>query len=199
MLKGIKAIALHTRMGGDVMFNPLNKDQSERLLQNGIGLTAIHWSTGADPKFGEPWLNNLGGWFNAEAKVGFSKYLVRTTKLKQIEPKHPICNGWKEYDLREEYYFKLKFLPDIKTVLSAEIDKVEYPVAWVYERPNSKGGRSFGFVGGHFHSNFGIPDFRKAVVNGILWTAHVDVPPGGAPVEITPQDMELPPDNRKKK
>ena len=41
--------------------------------------------------------------------------------------------------------------------------------------------------------------FRKAVVNGILWTAKVDVPAGGAPCAITLKDMELPPDTRPKK
>jgi len=60
-----------------------------------------------------------------------------------------------------------------------------YPIGWVYERRHSTGGRSFGFVGGHFHDNFGIKAFRQAVVNGILWTAHVDVPEGGAPIAIS--------------
>jgi hypothetical protein len=88
-------------------------------------------------------------------------------------------------------------LPEAKAVLTAEVNNQEYPVAWVYERPD--GGRSFGFLGGHFHANFGKKDFRRAIVNGILWTARIDVPPGGAPVEITPKDMELPPDARKRK
>ena len=73
-----------------------------------------------------------------------------------------------------------------------------YPISWVYERRHSKGGRSFGFVGGHFHDNFGIKEFRQAIVNGILWTAHVDVPEKGAPIAITPKDMELPPEEPKK-
>src|SRR5437870_138993 len=49
VLKGVKAVVLNTRMGGDVLFNPLVSDQAEKLLQNGVGLTAIHWGTGADP------------------------------------------------------------------------------------------------------------------------------------------------------
>lgn len=192
VLKDVKAIVLHTRMGGNVLFDPLIRDRVEKMLQNGVGLTAIHWSTGADPKHGERWLDTLGGWFNAEPKVGFSKYGVRTSKLKQVEPTHPICRGWKEFLLREEYYYLLKFRPDIKTILEAEIDKTVYPVAWVYERPDSKHGRSFGHVGGHFHDNFGIKEFRQAIVNGILWTAHLEVPANGAPVNITDKDLVLP-------
>jgi len=193
-LKGVTAIVFNTRMGGSVLFDPLVKARADKLLKDGVGLSASHWGTGAEKPAGELWLNALGGWFNADL---FSKYMVRTTRLMQADPKHPICFGWKEYNLRDEYYIKLKFLPEAKTILKAKIDKVEYPVAWVYERPD--GGRSFGFLGGHFHDNFGNKDFRRAIVNGILLTARVTVPPDGAPVDITAKDMELPPDPRKKK
>ena len=99
--------------------------------------------------------------------------------------------------MREEYYFKLCFLPDAWPVISTVVENKEYPVGWAYERRNSKGGRSFGFVGGHFHDNFGIRSFRQAVVNGILWTARVDIPENGAPISITLKDMELPPEVKK--
>jgi hypothetical protein len=193
-LIGVKALVFNTRMGGSVLFDPLVKSLAEKLLKEGVGLSAIHWGTGAEKNQGEDWLKALGGWFNADL---FSQYYVRTTRLKQAEPAHPVCSGWKEYDLREEYYIKLKFLPEAKPILKAVIDKQEYPVAWVYERPD--GGRSFGFLGGHFHDNFGNKDFRRAIVNGILWSARVEVPAEGAPVHITAKDMELPPDTRKKK
>jgi type 1 glutamine amidotransferase len=193
-LKGVKAVVLNTRMGGSVLFDPLVKAQAERLLRQGVGLTAIHWGTGAEAKHGDAWLKALGGWFNADL---FSTYLVRTTRLVQADPKHPICFGWKEYDLREEYYLKLKFLPEATPILRVTIDKQDSPFAWVYVRPD--GGRSFGFLGGHFHDNFGNEAFRRAIVNGILWTARVGVPPEGAPVRITAKDLDLPPDTRKRK
>ena len=46
-LKDVKAIVLYTRNGGNVLFDPLNAKQAETMLKNGVGLTAIHWSTGA--------------------------------------------------------------------------------------------------------------------------------------------------------
>jgi hypothetical protein len=82
--------------------------------------------------------------------------------------------------------------------MNTVIEGKSYPIGWVYERPHTKGGRSFGFVGGHFHDNFGITAFRQAVVNGILWTAHIDIPEKGAPIAITAKDMELPPQEPKK-
>jgi type 1 glutamine amidotransferase len=196
MLKDVKAIVLHTQMGGNVLFRGPQRRQAEELLKRGVGLTAIHWSTGADTgEVGDLWLHTLGGWFNHPA---FSHYMVRTSKIRQADPKSPICRGWKDYDLKEEFYIDLKFLPEARPVLTAKVDGKDYPIGWVYERPASKGGRSFGFVGGHFHANFGEKPFRQALVNGILWTAHVDVPAAGAPCALRPHDMDLPPDTRKK-
>ena len=185
----VKAIVLYTRNGGNILFDPLNKEQAEKLLKNGVGLTAIHWSTGAEGQVGELWLDALGGWFSTK----FSKLNTTTTKLKQADPKHPICRGWSEYELRDEFYLELKFKQKATPILQVELDKKTHTVAWTYERPDSKGGRSFGCVLGHFHANFGEKPFRQALVNGILWTAHRDVPAMGAPVAITAKDLELPP------
>jgi len=198
VVKDVTAIVLHTRLGGTVLFGGPQRREVEALLKRGVGLTAIHWGTGAETPEGGPWLQAMGGWFNAEGD-GFSKYLVQTSKLRQADPRHPICRGWGDFDLREEYYFKLCFLPEARPVMSTVVEGKDYPVGWVYERRGEKGGRSFGFVGGHFHDNFGIREFRQAVVNGILWTAHLDIPEKGAPIAITPKDMELPPEEPKKK
>jgi hypothetical protein len=200
-LKGVKAIVLYTRKGGNILFGSPARRQAEELLKDGVGLTAIHWSTGADR--GEPglqWVRTLGGWFDYHGRAvgGRSRYKVTTARIRQAEPTHPICRGWKEYDFREEYYLDMRLHRDIKTVITATVDGKDYPWAWVFERPGPKGGRSFGFLGGHFHASFGEKSFRQPIINGILWTAHLDVPEGGAPCAIRPKDMELPPDTRPK-
>jgi type 1 glutamine amidotransferase len=61
-------------------------------------------------------------------------------------------------------------------------------VAWAAERPG--GGRGFGFTGAHFHKNWGNDDFRKLVLNAILWTAKVQVPQGGVPSEVTEDQLK---------
>jgi type 1 glutamine amidotransferase len=70
-------------------------------------------------------------------------------------------------------------------------------VAWAYERPprllvedKSGGGRGFGFTGGHWHYNWAHNDFRKVVLNGLVWIAGVEVPPDGIPSK-TPSIEEL--------
>ena len=50
------------------------------------------------------------------------------------------------------------------------------------ERPD--GGRGFGFTGGHDHKNWGDPNFRKLVLNAILWTAGLDVPSAGVESQV---------------
>jgi hypothetical protein len=61
-------------------------------------------------------------------------------------------------------------------------------LAWACERPD--GGRGFGFTGGHFHRNWGNTDYRKLVLNAILWTAKVEVPAGGVECKVTEQDLQ---------
>ncbi|HUG37295.1 MAG TPA: ThuA domain-containing protein, partial [Candidatus Limnocylindrales bacterium] len=58
----------------------------------------------------------------------------------------------------------------------------ERTVAWAIERAG--GGRSFGFTGGHFFANWRLVDFRRLVLNAIVWSAGVNVPEGGVQSEI---------------
>jgi hypothetical protein len=54
-------------------------------------------------------------------------------------------------------------------------------VAWAVERDD--GGRGFGCTGGHWHWNWGDENFRRVMLNAIVWAAHEEVPAGGVPVD----------------
>ncbi|QJE94884.1 PVC-type heme-binding CxxCH protein [Luteolibacter luteus] len=58
-----------------------------------------------------------------------------------------------------------------------EEGKVPQYVAWAFPRP--KGGRAFGFTGGHFHWTWANDEVRKMVLNGILWSAGGEIPAAG--------------------
>ena len=60
-------------------------------------------------------------------------------------------------------------------------------VAWLFERSN--GGRSFNFTGTHLHASLAEEGYRRFLVNGILWSAGVEIPKAGAPVSLTPEGM----------
>ncbi len=53
---------------------------------------------------------------------------------------------------------------------------------WAVERDD--GGRGFGFTGGHFHLNWGNDQFRKTILNALVWVAKGDVPAGGVPSKV---------------
>ncbi len=72
-------------------------------------------------------------------------------------------------------------------------------MAWATERED--GGRGFGFTGGHFHWNWGDDQFRKLMLNAIVWTAKAEVPETGVPSKsltvknlMANQDYEVPRD-----
>jgi hypothetical protein len=58
---------------------------------------------------------------------------------------------------------------------------------WAVERAD--GGRGFGFTGGHFHDNWGNDNFRKVVLNGLLWVAKAEVPAEGVESVVTAEEL----------
>ena len=71
---------------------------------------------------------------------------------------------------------------------------------WAVERKD--GGRGFGFTGGHFHDNWGNSDYRKVVLNSLLWVSKVEVPEEGVQSTVSKKDLDAnldPKKPRKKK
>lgn len=188
---GVDAIVLYTAVGGDVLHDASRAEQVEELLASEVGLVALHWGTGASvDERGEASIRSIGGFAN----LAFTGIPVVDSTIRPADPDHPICRGWSETPMHDEYYINLRFNPAIHPVIRAEVEGKDYTMGWTLERPG--GGRSFGYVCGHFHDCFRLPAFRRSVVNGILWAALVEVPEGGAPVEATEADLTLPPDPR---
>ncbi len=59
---------------------------------------------------------------------------------------------------------------------------------WTVER--SDGGRGFGFTGGHFHDNWANDDFRKVVLNGMVWLTGAEVPAEGIASQLAPGQID---------
>ena len=66
--------------------------------------------------------------------------------------------------------------------MQADIDNSAETVCWAWQRPG--GGRSFGFSGLHFHENWQMPEYRRLVTQGVLWTMNVEIPPEGIPIPM---------------
>lgn len=184
------SIVLYTT-GSDKGKHPLlhggRLQQLDRLMKRGIGLVCLHYTLYADnqPGGGGPeFLEWIGGYNDYQ-----NKYSTHTVTEKNpppatpASPGHPISRGWKEFATRNEFYIRQRFrekdprlVPILTTMLPVEKPERQV-IAWAVERAD--GGRGFGFTGGHFHSNWSVEDFRRMVLNAIVWTAGMEVPSEG--------------------
>ncbi|MBI3463378.1 MAG: ThuA domain-containing protein [Planctomycetes bacterium] len=159
----------------------------EKQMRRGCGLVLIHWATFVPKdKAGDKVLEWVGGYFDYESgpppRRWDSKIQTATTRPQPATPSHPICRGITPFELREEYYYNIRFRerdPRLVPVLKTSIpdEKEEQVVAWAVGRKD--GGRGFGFTGGHFFDNWQVENFRKLVLNAVLWTAGADIPQEG--------------------
>jgi type 1 glutamine amidotransferase len=175
-----------------------------RLMDEGVGLVCLHYAVEV-PKgeAGDQLLDWLGGYYEAQ-------YSDNPHNTADIMPRegHPITRGVKPFRINDEWYFKIRFRPDdprVTPILIARSlvghDRETYTdqvVGWATERKD--GGRAFGFTGAHFHRNWGHADFRKVVLNAILWSAKLEVPPAGVRCDVGSEDLEknLDPKGRRK-
>lgn len=194
VFKDVKSIVYYSRNAGDIVLSPEHRGEFKKMMDAGVGYCALHWATQAENKGLVPeYLEVLGGAFHTFEGRGLD---TSTQPLVQIDPDHPVCRGWKPFDLHDEWYLGMKFDPKAHPILKVNVKGKDETVAWVLERPG--GGRSFGTTLGHYHENFTIEAFRKAVVNGILWSAGLAVPADGAPVAIGPELADLGPEPPKR-
>jgi hypothetical protein len=179
-----------------------------KLMAKGVGLMCAHYGVEVPKDLGGPEFKEWIG--------GYYEHLYSCNPMWRPEftefPKHPICNGVKPFAVRDEWYFNMRFRDGMKGVtpiLSAvPPDEVRdgpyvYPkgpykhiqdakgrseaMMWAAERPD--GGRGVGFTGGHFHRNWANDDFRKVVLNALLWICKVEVPNDGVVSKVTEAEM----------
>lgn len=172
-------------------------EEMNALAKKGVGIACLHY--GVEIPKGEPG-DAMLGWTGGYFETDWSVNPHFEAEFKEF-PKHPVANGLKPFAIDDEWYYHMRFQPDMKNVTpilttippDSTRERPDGPhsnnptvrarkgmpehVGWVYERPD--GGRGFGFTGGHWHWNWASDNFRKSVVNGILWTAGLDVPENG--------------------
>jgi len=169
--------------------DPQRHTALKRLAQRKGGIVALHWAVGAhDAKHIEGQLELLGGTRGGPQR----KYKVLETDVTVVDPKHPITTGVKSFRVHDEFYYRLDFVkPPLRVhpLLTARIEDHDETACWAWERPD--GGRSFGFVAIHFHSNWQRREYRRLVAQGILWTLGQPIPHAGVNVDIDPKALEL--------
>jgi len=185
--------------GGHPMIQGNRLEQIGRLMKKGVGLACIHYALTVPKDKGGP---ELLAWIGGYCEQNYSVWPFWTAEFKGL-PEHPITRGVKPFTLHDEWYYNMRFRPGLKGVSSilkatppdntrGTAAAKEHPgraetVAWAVERPD--GGRGFGFTGAHFHKNWGNDNFRKLVLNALLWTAHAEVPANGVQSSVKPEEL----------
>ena len=185
--------------------------QIEAAVARGAGFMAIHFGVEVNKGAqGDNYLKWMGGYF--ETKWSVNPWW--TPKFETF-PSHPITRGVKPFSCRDEWYYHMRFVPDMKgvtpilsdvpplntaqekvsdrggnpDVFKAVSEKQPQHVAWAYDRPD--GGRGFGFTGMHAHANWGVDGFRQTLVNGLAWVTKLEIAESGVPCEpCSPEELQ---------
>lgn len=179
-----------------------NLKKLTELMDKGVGLACLHYATGlraedVQPDGSHPLLKWLGGYFATKTPHHQSVAKVfRGVTITPAAPAHPVSRGWREFTLDEEPYYNNYFGPEGNrpasnvTIFATAMLPPEAPkreaVAWGVQR--SDGGRGFAIVMPHFYRSWLNDDLRRLILNGIVWTAKLDVPRQG--VQTTGPDPE---------
>lgn len=192
---GADAVVMYCDGGRGHLINK-HLDTVRQLLAENVGVAALHYCVEV-PKGSDSataMLKAIGGYFETWWSVNphwEADYL-------EI-PAHPITRAIAPFQLRDEWYFNMRFAAEgVTPILSAVAppstmersngahsgndavrklvaDEVPQVTAWAFERP--RGGRGFGYTGGHFHANWQNTQARNLVLNAIEWVVAGKVAP----------------------
>jgi type 1 glutamine amidotransferase len=190
------------------------------MMKRGVGLMCMHYGVEVPKDLGA---NEFREWIGGCYEDRFSCNPMWKPEYTAF-PEHPITRGVKPFAVTDEWYFNMRFRPDMKGVtpiLSAVppdqvrdgpyvYPKGPYPhiqaakgknqaehMMWCVERAD--GGRGVGFTGGHTHRNWLDPNFRKVVLNAMLWVTKADVPAVGVESSVSEDDIRANLDPKGKK
>jgi type 1 glutamine amidotransferase len=206
VLDDADTIVIYADGGGRHPFNA-HIEEIDMLMKKGVGLVCIHYGVEVPKgKSGDAFLDWTGGYFETGWSVN-PHWIANYKKFpshpitRGVEP-FSIKDEW-YYHMRFRERMEgvtpiLTDLPPADTLVNADgslaradnahnnnphvrkavlEQKQAQHVAWAMQRED--GGRGFGFTGGHDHWNWGHDQFRKLMLNAIVWTAKLHVPAKG--------------------
>jgi type 1 glutamine amidotransferase len=185
-------------------------------VDKGAGFMAIHFGVEVNKGAqGDNYLKWMGGYFEQFWSVNPHW----TAKFDKI-PEHPTTRGVKPFTVNDEWYYHMRFTPDMKGV--TPILSALPPLETITKRWDGKkasgyngndavleevkagklqhmawayeregGGRGFGFTGYHNYNNLTNDSFRTLLLNAAAWTAKLEVPTGGIMTQTpTKEDLD---------
>ncbi|MFO0823232.1 MAG: ThuA domain-containing protein [Gemmataceae bacterium] len=205
--------------GGHPLIRDKRLERIGKLMAKGVGLMCAHYGVEVPKDIGAV---EFRDWIGGCYENSFSCNPMWKPEFTEF-PKHPIANGVKPFSVRDEWYFNMRFRDDMKAITPILVAKPSdtvrdgpyvYPkgpykhiqenkgrsetMMWAVERTD--GGRGVGFTGGHHHRNWQDDNFRKVVLNALLWICKLEVPKDGVESSVSDDDIaaNLDPKNKKK-
>jgi len=200
VLEGAKCIFYFGDGGGKQPFiEPVRWAKLSKMLDAGVGLVLMHqgmdFPKGPDGDKVQDW---LGGVFRSD--IGCRGHW--DMDLKPVGT-HPVLRGVKPFAAPGDgWLYNLHFAKDkgfaplivgqVPEKSRTSADAKQYPgrdevIGWAHQRPG--GGRGFGFTGADLHKSWSYESQRKFVINGILWSAGLEVPADGAKTKFAEEDL----------
>jgi hypothetical protein len=223
IFKDVDACIIYADGGGNFGDKYAFLDQK---VKGGMGIMFMHFGVHPTKDVAEKYYHSwIGGFFDDD-------FSVNPSWVADITPKanHPVSRGIDSLTAYDEFYWNLNFPKSadckhcypLATAIPTEKNMIRYgsskfwnkqaeeklgtPQALLWCSDPEKGARGAGFVGGHYHRNWAIENYRKLILNTIAWVVRVNVPQNGVPSkEVTkamlnqnlnrpdfPEEIELP-------
>ena len=209
VFEGVDGILMYMDGGGN--HPAVQKDRLKflgALMDQGVGFMCAHYGVDVLPDKGGA---EFKKWIGGHYENAYSCNPMWSPEYKDF-PDHPIANGVKPFQIKDEWYMHMRFREDPSDIthllVATPSDDVRdgpyvYPkgpyehiqadkgkpetMMWAVERPD--GGRGVGFTGGHIHNNWGNDEFRKIVLNALVWITGLDVPENGVSSAVSAEDL----------
>ena len=98
--------------GGHPIIKKDHLETIQKLMDKGVGLVCLHYAVEVPKgKPGDKFLDWIGGYY----EIGFSTNPHWTADITKL-PEHPTTRGVKPFAVRDEWYFNIRFRPDMKGV-----------------------------------------------------------------------------------
>ena len=185
----VQAVVFYTDGGGKQAFlsAPQRIDKIQALVEARVGIVMIHQAVDFPDEFAERTKSWLGGIY-VTGRSGRGHWDSQHVDF----PSHPTTRGVTPWEINDGWLNKIQFVDGMRGVTPLVWSGKEYAgsraglnddiVAWAYERPG--GGRSFAFTGLDAHEAWSRAGMRQFVVNGVLWSAGIDIPARGADCRV---------------
>jgi hypothetical protein len=151
------------------------------LVRAGAGVVVLHYALQVQNLQGQKYyLNWLGGFY----EPGYSSNPAGDWTMTPVEANknHPVLRGVKAWTYHDEVFSKFLAEPmdpqrtDLIVGTMKGSNRGVVP-SWAYQR--TSGGRAFIYGGVDWHNAMEQENYRKLLLNGIAWAAHLEIPEGG--------------------